>query len=252
MSGLIALLDVVTGVFFMLGLLWAAARVLLPPWDERLFPMVAWWVLGIVGGGMLTEPPPSSARLLTVVVPVCFFAAAAFSKTVALVQRFGWGLPATPALAVGVTLFAINSLYGYFVAFTPLRISGGQHAELATALSGTLQEVHPPSRVHFFGAPYMFADFPTFAFFSQRLTVLDVHETLERMAPGSVPPGDLFILMPHRTAEVRVLEIASPGGEVREIRSPVDGRVMATLFRARQPMTIQATGREPREGAARR
>src|SRR5690606_20375633 len=118
-------------------------RVLLPPWDERLFPMVAWWWLGILFGGVLTEPPPSSARLLTVVVPVCFFAAAAFRALLGFARQQGLRLPVRPALAVAVALFAANSLYGYFVTFTPLRISGGPHAELATELAGTLGRLGP-------------------------------------------------------------------------------------------------------------
>ena len=120
------LLDPWFGSLFLLGLGLVTVRTL---WgrtgDRRLAPVTIWWWSGVILGGMLTESPPSSQRLITLALPTCFILATALWELVDLTV-LAWPRLTGRWLATGLGLiFALGSIWLYFVDFTPERIYGG-------------------------------------------------------------------------------------------------------------------------------
>jgi 4-amino-4-deoxy-L-arabinose transferase-like glycosyltransferase len=228
------LLDPLFGAVFLLGLGYGTFRVFGKYPDKRLFPMVAWWWAGIILGGMLTESPPSSQRIVTVTVPVCFFVALGLYKLVEVIRSAallkGQG---TVVMAAGVVLFAGMSLKTYFVDFTPQRIAGGLHAEIATEILPVLRQMGPGYDAYFAGAPAMFWDFPTLHYPGDPMPGKDIVEPLTAPPPSSmVPPGRgaVFVFLPHRLPELDFVRAAFPNGTVREVYSPAQRQVIVTLY----------------------
>ena len=227
------LLDPIFGSLFLLGLGYATIRALKPNGDRRLFPMVAWWWGGMILGGMLMEFTPSSQRLVTLSVPVCFFIALAMWLLVRLARKAVAKVPAVPVLAAGVVLFSGISLKTYLVDFTPQRIAGGFNAEVATALALALSPLVPAHRVYFFGAPVMYAGFPTLPFLVPEIESIDVTDPLNAPPPSDwLRPGQgaVFVFLPWRAGELAFVQQTFPNGEAQEIRRPSDQQVIATLF----------------------
>lgn len=232
------LLDPFFGALFLLGLLYGTLRMWGNTRDWRLAPMVAWWWGGIILGGMLTESPPSSQRLITTSVPACFFIALAVWEVLSLAETAVSQLPKRILAAVTVAVFAVISLQGYFLDFTPQRLYGGRHAELATDLAPLLNELSDTHHVFFFGPPAMYWGFATIPYMAPDMPGQDVIESLQAPPPPTMlPPGRdaLFIFMPHRLSELELVRQTFPGGEVRELYSEVDGVWLATLYIAPAP-----------------
>ncbi len=232
------LLDPFFGALFLLGLLYATLRMWGNQRDWRLAPMVAWWWGGIILGGMLTESPPSSQRLITTSVPACFFTALAIWEVLSLAQAAIPQLPKRFLATTAVAIFAVISLQGYFLDFTPQRLYGGRHAELATDLAPLLNELSDTHYAFFFGPPAMYWGFATIPYMAPDMPGQDVIEQLQTpLPPAMLPPGRdaLFIFLPHRLSEMALVQQAFPGGEVREIYSEVDDLWLATLYIAPAP-----------------
>jgi hypothetical protein len=224
------LLDPVFGAIFVLGLLYGTARVLLQPGHVRLGAMVVWWWAGTILGGVLTEMPPVSARLVTLTIPVCFFCALALWIVLQRARRYV-RLPVRSLLAAAAALFAAISVHQYFVRFTPLRISGGRHAELATELAPVLNRRTPP-QVYFLGAPEMYAGFPSVPYLMPRVPFEDVLDPLSSQFTRelTLDRDAVFVVLPSRAADLAQLREAYPAGTVREIRSGADAYLLGTLF----------------------
>ena len=228
------LLDPLFGAFFAAGLVLATIRTVRTA-DVRLFGMLVWWWSAVIFGGMLTDTTPSSARLLTTVVPVCVFCA--YGISVVATRLAAWTRVPAPALRVAaVALFGAVSLHGYLVVFTPQRISGGAHAELSTVLGPRLTALPPSTAVFFHGAPAMHADFPTLSYLARDVRIDDVVDPLAGTLPARMADaGDaLFVILPHRSEDLTVLQRALGPGTVEALHSGGDGRLMATLYRARR------------------
>ncbi len=137
-------------------------------------------------------------------------------------------------LAAFVAVFALVSLWTYFLDYTPQRTYGGRHAELATQIAPTLNTLKDTHRIHFVGAPVMYWGFATLPFLVPNADAGDILDPLQDPLPPGLLPADraaLFIFMPQRLAELDVVRQALPGGDTWEVRSPLDGRHMATLYR---------------------
>lgn len=229
------LLNPLFSTFFLCGLLYGTLRLLGKETGLRLAPMVAWWWGGMILGGMLTESPPSSQRLITLSVPVCFFIALAFWEIATLAKNALSFVSRDVLLVAGALAFGFSSLSTYFIDYTPQRIYGGRHAELATELASPLNGLKEEHRIYFVGAPWMYWDFSTLPYL-----VADV-EAYNVAASPTTPPttadvvaegkGAVYIFLPERLEELPLVEQAFPNGTFDEIVSPIDGRLMATLYK---------------------
>jgi len=229
------LLDPLFGSLFLLGLGYGTLKLLGRRADVRLAPLVTWWWGGMILGGMLTESPPSSQRLITLAVPVCFFIALALWEIVALAGKGVRGVPGRAILVIMVALFALSSLSTYFLEYTPQRIYGGPYAELATEIAPTLREMRPDHRFYFVGAPWMYWGIATIPYLVPNADAVDVTGSIEEAissALESVEKKAVFIFIPQRMAELAPVRESFPEGRRSDFYSPVDGRVMVTLYEA--------------------
>ena len=217
------LLDPVFGTVFLLGLVYALVAVFTRRGQTRLAPLVAWWWGGMLLGGMLTESPPSSQRLITLAVPTCFFIVLGLTRLAQAVRRAAVPRLPVAALVLGVTaVFSVTSAVSYFADYSPRRIYGGAHAELATVLAPELLERRERQRVVFLGQPFMYFDFSTISYLAPGVTALDVAEPLTEPPPVrwcSEGRDLLVVAVPPRAAEIGLVRQAFPGGREREIRS---------------------------------
>jgi hypothetical protein len=228
------LLDPLFGAVFLLGLGYAMFRVFGRKPDKRLFPMVAWWWTGIILGGMLTIDTPSTQRIVTSSVPACFFIALGVQKLVALARSStlfkGQGSAAMVATAV---LFAVISLKTYFFDFSPLRLTGTLHAEMATQMRPILVELGPRYIAYFAGAPNLYWEFPGLHYPTTPIPGTDIKEPLTSPPPRYlVPPGRgaVFVFLPHRRSELDLVRATFPNGEVRELHSVGHPEASVTLY----------------------
>lgn len=228
------LLDPFFGALFLLGLLYGTLRLLQKAPGRQIAPMVAWWWGGVLLGGMLTESPPSSQRLITLAVPACFLVALALWQLVQLTQDALGSVPVPWVLAVGAVAFASYSLTTYFVEYTPQRLYGGHHAELATELAPQLNELKSDHRFYFVGAPWMYWSFATLPYLVPGAEAMNVGERPETapISPAVVAGGRgaVYIFLPERLDELPLVQQAFPHGTVSELLSPVNGRLLATLY----------------------
>ena len=227
------LLDPFFGAVFLVGLIYGTLRLFNREEGPRVVPMVVWWWFGMILGGALTESPPSSQRLITLAVPVSFFIVYSLWSMLQLaIQSFG-RLPVGAVIAVGVAVFSLVSLNTYFLDYTPQRLYGGRNAELATQIAPALNELKHDNDFYFVGPPYMYWGFATLPYLVPDAVAQDLFDPLEIGIPTNAVPrnrGSVFIIVPARRQEVGALQRAFPEGEVQEITSGADGRLLGTLF----------------------
>jgi hypothetical protein len=177
-------------------------------------------------------------RLTTTAIPVCFFIALAMWKLILLAKKAYAGLPSTVLFSIGVLLFSYISLKTYFVDFTPKRIYGGQHAELATETAPLFNELKSTNSFYFFGPPHMYWGFSTIPYLVPGADAEDI------MEPITAPPsrdilisenGAVFVFVPERVEELQLVEQAFPGGDRFEIVRAYDGRMLASIYHVQSP-----------------
>ncbi len=228
------LLDPLFGLLFLAGLLWATGKASVSRRDWPLLAMVIWWWGGIVAGGALTLSPPTSHHFVTLTVPVCFFIALALQGLALALQR-AFGVPPVLPLTLGTLLFAAVSLKTYFLDYTPQRRFGSESDALMTELLPAVRALGPKGSVVLAGAPFVYWDFPTYAFLEPQARGRDAPDHISAPLPAdAVPKGEtvLFVFVPERSGELAFVRKTFPDGLASTLNSPVDGRVMAVLYQA--------------------
>lgn len=228
------------GVMFWVGMGFGVIRLFGRGSNPRYAPMVALWWGGMLLGGFLTESPPSSQRLITLAVPVSFFLAVAIWQIIRLVLGVlshgnypSW--VANGLLTGAVVLFSLGSLHLYFVEYLPQRIYGGPNAEMATTIAPELLPLKHDHEFVFVGPPHMYWGFSTLRYLVPNATAQDVVEPIGDIADMSAiefapENGAVFIFHTARADEFDYIEARYPGGRFKEIKSPVNGRLLATLY----------------------
>jgi 4-amino-4-deoxy-L-arabinose transferase-like glycosyltransferase len=218
------LLDPVSGTLFLLGLGYALVAALARRRDRRLALMVVWWWAAMLLGGMLTETPPAIARLVTLTIPTCFFIVLALQRVLGAIR--GALLPRLPVdvtVLAAVAVFGASSVLYYFADYSPRRVFGGPHAELATILAPVFQDHQRTHDVAFLGPPFMYWGFPTMTYLAPEVHGTDVGSPLTEPPPSEwrVPGRGLFIVvLPQRLDELEWLRRTfSEDTVVTEIRS---------------------------------
>jgi hypothetical protein len=225
----IPLLDVVSGLLFLLGLLWAVIRRRQRGNGLLLF----WFWAAIIMGWVLTENPPSSHRMVVIAPAAALLAGLGLSWLIELGQRvlgrfkhFKWNDLAIVVLA----LVAILNLHYYFVVYTPTGIYGNPTAEVATRLGRYLQQQESNYTVYFYGAPTMYASIGNLRFLARDTIIRDVQEGEDPTSTFDDAGGVRFAFLPHRLAELETIRQRFPGGRERSVHSSIDGRLLYTLY----------------------
>jgi 4-amino-4-deoxy-L-arabinose transferase-like glycosyltransferase len=212
----IPLLDFVSSMFFLLGLVWTMARAR----DARCLAIMAWFWYVIFLGGVLTENPPSSQRLV-IIAPVVTLLAAVGLVKVLEIARAAAGLNASTvrlclaALLIGVAVYNVQY---YFLDYTPSRAFNGApghvgNPEIADRVGRFLSGAEPGSRVHFLGLPRLFYGTGSIRYFAPHVPGVDLPDPVTTKPP-EVRPGErtIFIAIPERTAELEWVSNRHPGG----------------------------------------
>jgi 4-amino-4-deoxy-L-arabinose transferase-like glycosyltransferase len=225
----IPLLDFVSGVLFLFGLVWAVAH-----WRERgAGLLLVWFWLALIMGWILTENPPSSQRMVIIAPAVALLIGLGLSWLAELGRRAlggtrlpGWNEIATATLAA----IAILNLHYYFVVYTPTGVYGNPTAEVATVLGRYLQQRDDDYLVYFYGPPAMYADIGNLAFLAPDSTRVDVREGEEQPSALADSRGARFVFLPHRLEELDAIRAKFPAGQEKRVHSRVDGRLLYALY----------------------
>ncbi len=249
----IPLLDLISGIFFILGVVVAISQ------SRRSRPTIrlvlTWFALTVTLGWVLTENPPSSMRVVIVAPAAALLVALGLDRLLTLARQVAGGHQSywnATGLALLVTAAALNVHY-YFVVYTPTRVYGNPSAETATVLARYLAASSQPRQgldptgdelaqvpeeqphVYFFGPPFLYYDFGTIRF-------------IARDVPGvSVPPRDqdpdyhthvsgqtLFVVLRERLDELEAIKARHPYGNLREFYSEADARLMFVVYEVPQ------------------
>ena len=247
----IPLLDPVSGVLFVLGLVWATAH----HHSQRAIPMarchwpangltLLWFWLALFAGWVLTENPPSSMRLVIVSPALAILVGLGLNWLMELGRRvLDRGRDQWDDVAVVVlSTVAFINLYYYFAVYTPSRVYGNPTAEVATELGRslaqrddgrTLQEGHSDGTrtVYFHAPPFMYWGFGTLSFLARDVTGIDVPPPERDEAPvPDLSRGARFVFLPERLSELEAVRGQAPGGVETPVYSSADGRLLYVTY----------------------
>jgi 4-amino-4-deoxy-L-arabinose transferase-like glycosyltransferase len=234
----IPLLDFVSGVLFILGMVWAIAR---RRWPANGLVLIWFW-LAVIIGWALTENPPSSHRLPIVAPSVALIVGLGLNWLVNLCRRvFGggrqvWGVATVMLLSV---IAAINLRY-YFVVYTPTLVYGNPTAEVATVLGRHLVEREKPCVVYFHAPPVMYWDLGNLRFllrvYGHEIQGVDVYPPGEGQPPlPDLQRATCFVFLPERLGELENIHSQYPDGEETRVYSKADGRLLYVMYRVSPP-----------------
>jgi len=225
----IPLLDLVSGILLILGLVWAVAHCRWPANGLLLL----WFWLAIILGWVLTENPPSSQRLVIVAPALAVLVGLGLNWLMGLArgvfsgERQLWNGVATVILIA----VAVLNLHYYFIVYTPTRVYGNPTAEVATELGRTLAQQDDDYAVYFYGPPVMYWDVGNLRFIARDIEGMDVFppgegESLE----PTLVHGARFVFLPHRLAELEAIREQYPGGMEVPVYSSADRRLLYALY----------------------
>jgi len=247
----IPLLDFVSGILFVLGLVWATAHCRWPANGLTLL----WFWLALVTGWVLTENPPSSMRLVIVSPALAILVGLGLNWVMELGQRVLGGVRGQwdDIVVVVLAAMAFINLYYYFAVYTPSRVYGNPTAEVATELgrslvqrddlrtlqeghsdgARTLQEGHSDGArtVYFHAPPFMYWGFGTLGFLARDVTGMDVPPSEQGEAPApDLSQGAFFVFLPERLSELEAVRAQAPGGVEMPVYSSADGRLLYVTY----------------------
>ncbi|HEY76603.1 MAG TPA: hypothetical protein G4O00_10555 [Thermoflexia bacterium] len=223
----IPLLDFVSGVLMIIGLVWATVRWRWPANGLLLL----WFWLAVVMGWTLTENPPSSMRLLVVTPAVASLVALGLDRLLRLTRSLVGGRAVVWAcVGAGIVAVAVSLNLGYyFLHYAPTRVYGNPTAEVADVLCDVLERREEVPPIFFDGAPYMYWDFGAIAFRLRRLEGTDFSP--EEWFWGVEPErGALFVILGEKADDLEQVRSVFPGGRLEQYYSDADGRLLFILY----------------------
>jgi len=227
----IPLLDFLSGVLLILGMVWAVTRRREPGFSLVLI----WFWLALITGWVLTENPPSSQRMIIIAPALALLVALGITWLVNVGRRvFGEGrlLRWKEIVALVLVLISILNLYYYFVVYTPTRIYGNPTAEVATQLGHYLQQQDDDYVVYFYGPTVMYFDIGNLSFLARGAKGVDVYPPDADRAPVEfdVSGGARFVFLPQRLGELETIREQFPGGERTDVHSAADARLLYVMY----------------------
>jgi len=233
----IPLLDTISGVLFLAGVIWAALHL-------RHLPnalLLLWLGLTLLTGSVITENPPSSARLVIVSPALALLTSLGLIWLVDTAQRLlgGCGLLWKGVTGACLAAIAAINLHYYFVVYTPIRVYGNPTAEVTTVLARQLVQQGSGYVTYFFGPPFAYWEFGTLRFMAQGIpgvSVPPIGESAEE-EPLTVDPhrGACFVFLPERLAEMDEIRARYPAGAERRVYSDADGRLLYVVYQVPAP-----------------
>lgn len=234
----IPLLDFVSGVWMILGMVWAVAH--------RRWPgnglLLIWFWSAVITGWVLTENPPSSQRMVIAAPALALLVALGLHWLVMLGRR---SVNGARSLWAGVTAGLVVAVGGlnlhyYFFVYTPSLVYGNPTAETATVLGRSLAQQGEACTLYFYGAPAMYWDHGTLRFLRRVYApdVRGVNVPLPGEEPLSLPDlqqATCFVFLPERLGELEAMRSQYPDGEESHVRSEADGRLLYVMYKMLPP-----------------
>jgi hypothetical protein len=228
----IPLLDAVSGLFFVVGLIWCTARA----HRSSNGLLLIWFWSALVAGWVMTENSPSSQRLVIAAPALALFVALGLDRLLHLSEHL-LGLPG--ALRHGIAGLALLGAVGlnlgyYFVVYTPSRVYGNPTAEMTTRLARYLRRQNDECVVYLHGPPFVYWDFGTLRFMARGISGVDVPLPDEEAPEPDLSRDACFVFHPARASELATVRAQHPGGQVRHAHSRVDGELLYAIYEVGQ------------------
>ncbi|MGD8967616.1 MAG: glycosyltransferase family 39 protein [Anaerolineae bacterium] len=225
----IPLLDFVSGVFFILGLVWASGYC---RWPSNSLLLIWFWP-ALFLGWVMTENPPSSQRMVVIAPALALLVGLGFNWMMELAEplvenRRALRRGIVSGLLIGIV--SLNLRY-YFWIYTPTCVYGNPTAELTTVLGRYLRQHRDGYVVHFHGPPFVYWDFGTLRFIARGVPGLDVPPPEEGAPPEpDLSRGARFVFHPARIAELDVIRARYPGGTEMHVQADADGELLYAIY----------------------
>ena len=229
----VPLLDVVSGVLIVLGMVWTVVR-----WRRSGNTLLlTWFWVSVVAGWALTENPPSGQRMVIVAPAAALLVALGLEGVLGSARRILAGNEAVVGgLATAIlALIALLNLHHYFVVYTPSGVYGNPTAEVATRLGRHLRQQDDGLSVHFYGPPSMYWDIGNLSFLVPDAVGMDVHPPEQGGAQTVLAQDAHYVFLPHRLDELDQVKQQMPGGVEQSFYSEFDGRLLFTLYTVGAP-----------------
>jgi hypothetical protein len=224
----IPLLDVISGLFFVWGLIWVTARW---RWPSNAL-LLLWFWLALILGWVLTENPPSSMRMTGIVPALAILVALGLDWLRGTAARIFPLSPITARFTIYALLLAsvVFNVYYYFVVYTPTRVYGNPTAEVATELGRHLARRDERCFVYLHGAPEIYWQFGALQFLARGFEGEDVLTSTEGELPAFKEEEACFVFLPHRLAELEAVRATYPDGAETRVHSSADDRLLYVLY----------------------
>jgi hypothetical protein len=147
----ISFVDRLSFIPFVLGSLYAAARIR----QERYFILIFLFVASVVAGGVLTIDPPTSPRLLPPILFVAAMVGLGVWAIGAVLARWRPTVGLVVASLVLATLFGYN-LHFYFFRYGPGNYYSDYNTRLAEQVVDYVRTLPEDTRIYWYGSPYMY------------------------------------------------------------------------------------------------
>jgi len=234
----IPLLDGISGLFLVLGVLWATAHYrsgeyrpgARRPSSSAL--LLIWFWLALLLGWVITENPPSSQRMVILIPALAIFVALGLDWLLSTARQLR-SVPRVSSLGAVVALLMVIAslnLGYYFLVYTPSRVYGNPTAEMTTVLARYLAEHRDGRPVYLYGPPYVYWGFGTLRFMARGVTGVDVPPEGAEQPQPDVSRGARFVFHPARAVELASVRERYPGGSEEHVHSPADGRLLYALY----------------------
>jgi 4-amino-4-deoxy-L-arabinose transferase-like glycosyltransferase len=214
----IPLLGFWPSICFVLGLAYTVSHLR----DEANVTTGLWFFLGLIFGSVLMENPASSHRLVILGPVLCAFVALGLVKVVILARqslRFS-RRASTIALIALVLLIGIMDVRFYFRVYTPNSEFGGPNTLVADRMGQYLHSLGGGWKAYMFTPPRIYSGFPTIPYRAPEVPREDVVEPLTGR-PTFVDSSfkAVFLFLPEREPELKVVRNAYPSGTLRRFPS---------------------------------
>jgi len=220
----IPLLDVVGGLFFVLGMVWAVARY---RWPSNSLLLIWFW-LALLLGWVMTENPPSSQRMVILAPALAVLVGLGIDWALRVGGALlGAGETARRAATTAVLMVMAGLNLGYyFLVYTPTRVYGNPTAEMTTVLARQLQEEGYTGRLYFHGPPAVYWEFGTLQFMVPEVGGVNVPPEGDPAGIEVTEDEARFVFHPTRLGELEDVRRGFPGGSERYVRSTADGELL--------------------------
>jgi MFS family permease len=223
----IPLLDFVSGILLVFGVVWVTSRARWPANGLLLM----WFWLAVLMGWTITENPPSSQRMVVIAPALAILVALGGERLIRLLRRLVGG---SRSLWLGMTagllgVVAVLNLGYYFLHYAPTRVYGNPTAEVADVLCDVVQGREDVPPIYFDAAPHMYWDFGAIAF---RLRDVEGEDfSLETGAEAIDPTqGALFVVYGTKEDDLAQIQQWYPGGAEGRYYSDDDGRLLFITY----------------------